>query len=288
MSTGLLEAIRENLGKGIADAVAILPGRVKGVTTHGSDGFGLGLGRLTVTSVDDSGAETNTSFPVQDAQIQMGSLSFNTSLTEIANGWGAAPERVDRIPEKPSTSMLKAMAAPELALNARQEFALQVEDLLGYTPLRKDAGAPSKLRRLLAELEIEAFDQATVDEYKRGMQAHFQALAKQKDEAANDEVLNRINTSADPWGTFQAVASLRLQSTRVTWKPVRLEEYSKPVPTFVLNKCMQIKQRAPDAVFLVDELCENTRMIDPFLVVELGGDRAAIEVWDEPEFEKTL
>jgi hypothetical protein len=80
------------------------------------------------------------------------------------------------VPDKPSTDMLRSMHIPEESGTGRQALAVEVEDLLGYTPLRRDAGAPSKLQRLLVALEIMAFDPATVKAYKEKMQAHFQAL----------------------------------------------------------------------------------------------------------------
>jgi hypothetical protein len=176
------------------------------------------------------------------------------------------------IPDKPSTDMLRALHAPEVTGDSRQALAIEVEDLLGYTPLRKDARAPSKLQRLLAELEIAAFDPATVTAYKDRMLAHFGARAEQK---------------SSHWGVISIID--------VRWRTSSLHAYAKPVPEFVLRKCLQIKKREPAAAFFVDELVEVHRTLDPFLVVTLGGDLplpgadfAHIEVWDEPEFEKTL
>lgn len=173
------------------------------------------------------------------------------------------------IPDKPSTDMLKAMAAPELVEgDSRQALAIEAEDLLGYTPLRKDAGAPTKLQRLLSELEITPFEITTVIEYKDKMHAHFQAKAEERD-----------RKQPNAWVRY---------TTEVKWADVPLASYGKPVPEFVIRKCLEIKKHAPEATFFVDELREERHTLDPFMVVVLGGERAYIEVWDEPEFEKAL
>lgn len=178
--------------------------------------------------------------------------------------------------------MLKHMVSPELVEgDGRQALAIEAEDLLGYTPLRKDAGAPSKLQRLLAALEIEVFEQATVDAYRDKMREHFQARA--------DKQTNAINKrpGLPPWEYYRMTAA---------WTMHPLESYGKPVPEFVIRKCLEIKKHAPEAKFFVDELSVNAVPSDPFMVVSLSVDEvgepsedlAYIEVWDEPEFEKAL
>jgi hypothetical protein len=184
-------------------------------------------------------------------------------------GGGLVARRAAPVPDKPSTDILTAMAAPELVEgDARQALAVEVEDVLGYTPLRRDAKAPSRLQRVLTELQIEAFDPEKVAEYKKKMRLHFQTIED-----------NRL--AKDPFSTTR---------TEVQWHMKSLTGYTKPVPEFVLRKCVTIKQAMPDATFHVDELIETRRNVtfDPFLVVNLGEDQAVIEVWDELEFEKTL
>ncbi len=207
--------------------------------------------------------------------------------------------RAYNVPDKPSTDMLHRLAAPQpLArgadgdIDSRTALAVEVEDLLGYTPLRADVGAPSKLRRLLAELEIEPFDPSTVEAYQMKMQAHFQADADQR-----------------LYMEFGGRADFPYYRTAVSWDMVPLRSYSKPVPEFVLRKAVAIQKHAAaageTAQFFVHELRERQVTLDPFLVVALGepgsypvgasiaaiaaiGDIAHIEVWDEPEFEKAL
>jgi hypothetical protein len=207
-------------------------------------------------------------------------------------------------PDKPSTDMLRAMEMPDEKTDSRTALAIEAEDLLGYTPLRKETGAPSKLQRILFQLDIPIFDIATVDAYKLKMQQHHQAIASAKDKIANDR-FRSPNSNPDFIDGFYVGIS-RQQSTEVSWSMLELKGYDKPIPEFVLRKCAEIKRHAPDANFYVDELRENARTVDPFMVVTLdklefgytfngaivpmkgGADLAYIEVWDEPEFEKTL
>jgi hypothetical protein len=195
------------------------------------------------------------------------------------------------VPDAPSTDMLRPMQIPELDNSTRQALAIEVEDVLGYTPLRKDVGAPSKLQLLLAMLDITAFDPKSVTEYKERMQKHHQ------------QILNTNPKTHDRFFGYNGVLMssdnmwfVRRESF-VAWSMTSLSSYDKPVPEFVLRKCVEIKKQAPEANFWVDELREQQRTIDPFLWVTLGNadpnqvgtvEFAAIEVWGEPEFEKSL
>lgn len=175
------------------------------------------------------------------------------------------------IPAKPATSMLLTADVAEADLsNSRVGLALEVEDLLGYTPLRTDVKAPSRLLRALAELEIDTFKMETVDAYKLQMQQHFHAKAKER----NDE--------------RQRGMSFGWIETDVAWRKVDLGTYKQPVPEHILRKCVQIKKAIPGATFQVDELRDQSRVVDPFMVVTLAGEGAYFEVWDEPKFEESL
>lgn len=188
--------------------------------------------------------------------------------------FGESPAIADTprpVPAKPSTKMLDVIDAPEMDMdNVRVGLAVEVEDLLGYSALRKDVKAPSKLQRILAALEIEVYGDEKVAEYKQKMQAHFQGKADNADRERIQKTRGRG----------------RMTQTVVNWRLVSLSSYKKPVPEHVLRKCVQIKKAAPEATFHVDELVEETRTLDPFMVVRLGEDTAVIEVWDEPTFEE--
>lgn len=69
------------------------------------------------------------------------------------------------------------------------------------------------------------------------------------------------------------------------WHMKAYEEVEKSVPDFVRRKAEQIKVVAPDAVLKVDGLESETRNYDPFLVVELEGQVAYVEVWGEDDKE---
>jgi len=186
-------------------------------------------------------------------------------------GQGIGPSFADKpkpVPAKPTTALLEHIEIPELGSGGRVDLALEVEDLLGYSALRKDAKAPSKLERILQALEIDIYKPEKVLEYKGKMKEHFQAKADNAD---------RLRIQKTGFSKTQTV---------VSWKMVRLDKYTKPVPEHVLRKCVQIKKAAPEAEFYVDELVEETRTLDPFMVVSLGADKAVFEVWDEPEFEE--
>lgn len=176
------------------------------------------------------------------------------------------------VPAKPEASFIKTSAMPEIDMeNDRVSLALEAEDLLGYTPLRKDVKAPTRLQRVLAALDIQILDKDDVGTYKIKMQQHHQAIATNENKS-------------------------RTKIVTVAWKMIPLKEYKKAVPEFVLRKCTQIKREIPEATFLVDELTREERTVDPFMIVSLAGDKktfdvdamAYLEVWLEPEFEKTV
>lgn len=74
------------------------------------------------------------------------------------------------------------------------------------------------------------------------------------------------------------------------WQSVNLKDYTKPVPEFVIRKALQIKEKFPEANFVVHELIKRQYNLngDPFLHVFAGGKEYCIEVWDEPKFEAKL
>lgn len=189
----------------------------------------------------------------QYAQYIRGSCAKRAPMKKVS-----APSRKTLVSEP-------AVAEDDLDLTQpRRLLAIEAEGLLGYTPLLKDAGTPGKLRRALAELEIETLNQDSVDKYKAQMVQHYASHQK----------------LADP-----------------TWRITSLKAYTQPVPEYVLRKACQIKRTLPDAEFYVDQLA-----VDPFLIVSLvplkdfmtnqatralDPEQAAyVEVWDEPKFEK--
>jgi hypothetical protein len=70
------------------------------------------------------------------------------------------------------------------------------------------------------------------------------------------------------------------------WKSKSLTGYVGEVPGFALETAQEVKMRCAEAIFHIEELVENKRVIDPFLVAELGDERYYLEVWDEPSFDQ--
>ena len=190
----------------------------------------------------------------------------------------------------------------------------EAEKLLGYHELKRKVDSPhdqwkhkkwsmnyhwekvcervsaeNHLAEVLAELEIDVLDLDSVNRYK---EAHLQELVKPKHTGRFAWLLNAFEYQEE-----------------YIWQRVSMERYNLPIPSFVVNKAVQIKKRLPKAVFWIEE-CVDRRTIrveDPFLVVDYDGKlhssgRAPhnstygdyvhveryIEVWDEPKFEAGL
>ena len=144
-------------------------------------------------------------------------------------------------------------------------FAKRASEVLGYDVLQtyyEKRGAFSELELALVKLEIEPLNWRDVKRY--------QFERKQEDERADFEERMRYEPKS-----FWMPSSY--------WGERKLEEYKKPVPEFVLNKAMQIKELVPGVTFQVEELAR-----DPFLVAVLGEEKVYIDVWEEPQFEGKL
>ncbi len=180
----------------------------------------------------------------------------------------AEPAFVRQFVPEPSRAMLKRVAieVEEADLVGEdQKLATEAEAVLGYMPLRVAMRLPGTLRRVLAKLEIEVLEEASVDAYKAQMAAHYETAGKMP---------------------------------MPTWRLSPLEHYTQEVPTFVLRKAIEIKRELPAAKFYIDQLA-----IDPFLLVSLTDQpdwmhnrsrtldpemAAYIEVWLEPKFEAEM
>lgn len=128
-------------------------------------------------------------------------------------------------------------------------LASRSHQILGYSFLNKAVKTDRTLARALRKLHIRPYTDASVKEYKDAKQKEVQSKNKY---------------------------------ARVTWEAYNLVGYEKPVPEFVLNKALEIKEEVPDVEFMIEELTIHP---DPFLVAVLGKERYHVEVWDEPKFE---
>lgn len=74
------------------------------------------------------------------------------------------------------------------------------------------------------------------------------------------------------------------------WKSLTLPECEKQkieIPEFAIDTAIKVKERIPAAQLSVEILMSTERLLgDPFLVVEHGGLKYYLEVWDESKFEK--
>jgi hypothetical protein len=168
---------------------------------------------------------------------------------------------------RPSKDILKRFTVTDRNVtDMRAELASEAESLLGYSVLRKRLGMQSPLTQVLLKLEIEPFDGKTVAEYKKQMLAYAQ------NEAARMDVTEGIRPRS--W-----------QARVARWETSDIENYTKPIPEFAIEKALQIKKAFPEVQFEIEEL---TVVPDPFLIAVLGNVRRYIEVWDEPKFGTNL
>lgn len=155
--------------------------------------------------------------------------------------------------------------------NERAKLATRAADLLGYRTLANHmsgqtvlTASEGKLTETLRSMEIEVLDNAAVIRYQ------MEEMGRRTAEKIAEDFRN--------WavGWF----------TSASWGKTELSNYEQPVPEFVLDKALRIKERLPEVVFHVQHL--NEPKADPFLIASAGKEIYYIEAWDEPRFESTL
>lgn len=151
----------------------------------------------------------------------------------------------------------------------RLYLATRAKDVLGYHGLVADVTGevgqlvkPGPLLEGLKELDIELLDTGVVIEYQ------MQEMVR----ATKEKILDG---NLDDWakGYFSEAG----------WTKTALPAYKQPVPEFVLDKAIRIKEKVPDVQFHVQHMREAKA--DPFLVAHLNSEIYYIEAWDEPRFE---
>jgi hypothetical protein len=157
-----------------------------------------------------------------------------------------------------------AVVAPEPTILER------AQEVLGYKPYVQliETSKATALRAKLADLEIEVLNRDDVLRY-------------QAEHAAEEMLGEKFHALLiqDRWGQPWEYLTI--------WKREAIENYSEPIPEFVLNKAVQIKQRVPEVKIFIEHLEFG---LDPFLVVTTGErwkdqETEYIEVWAEPKFE---
>ncbi|MCK5605670.1 hypothetical protein KAR91_27495 [Candidatus Pacearchaeota archaeon] len=70
------------------------------------------------------------------------------------------------------------------------------------------------------------------------------------------------------------------------WDETPISEYGEPIPEFVIDTALQVKQAIPEAEFSIEYFVHRNEN-DPFLSFKVPGvqRRFVVEVWDEPDFE---
>lgn len=149
----------------------------------------------------------------------------------------------------------------------RLYLATRAKDLLGYSGLVADVTGEVAVPKLgpLAEalhtLDIQTLDTSTVIEYQ------MQEMVR----ATREKILGGL----DDWavGYFSEAG----------WSKTSLESYEQPVPEFVLEKAIRLKEKLPEVRFYVQHMRDPKA--DPFLVASYGREIYYVEAWDEPRFE---
>jgi len=60
------------------------------------------------------------------------------------------------------------------------------------------------------------------------------------------------------------------------WQECQIKNYKKPIPDFVLQLAMNLKEKIPATEFTIEEL----RGFQPMLVAKCGGNRYYLEAWN--------
>lgn len=189
--------------------------------------------------------------------------------------------------------------------------------LLDLLQRRKPAAAP--LASLLADLNIEPFDAASVEQYKKEKKEKtFRAILPKnsgQDWRQHHVTYTYSPSIADPEGilalrTLDEIPFLREAQANgwdlrfyqeslgravpiavwLRWHRMSIADavVAGGVPDYVAHKANQILEKAPAAVLEVDALQSKTQSYDPFLVVTLGSEQYYVEVWgdDDKEFQR--
>ena len=184
------------------------------------------------------------------------------------NGNWDAPEDLSKAPHsEPDRKLIPRLGVALLDDEREAALAKAADALLGYNVLRRKLKIPGKLGEVLARLDIEPLNAEAVEKYKADMilWRRTQLLAQ-----------NPVKWNEENYWVV------------VSWRRVALGECKEEVPLFALRKAVQVKKSCPEAILEVDELIEQGKPIDPFLVARLADETYYLEVWKEPKFEETL
>lgn len=169
--------------------------------------------------------------------------------------------------------MALKVAVSDLDAGDQERFSLasRARDVLGYGGLianvTGDVGQmvkPGKLADALRGADIEVLELGMVLDY-------------QLQEASRLTREFILEGNLDDWAAGGYIMS------EARWTKTPLRDYDHPVPEFVLDKALRIKEACPEVEFRIQHL--NQPKTDPFLVAFVGKEIYYIEAWDEPRFE---
>jgi hypothetical protein len=153
----------------------------------------------------------------------------------------------------------------------RLYLATRAKDLLGYDALIADVTGErvvgtktGKLTETMLKLEMSILDTSSVVTYQ------LEELTRRNREVIEE----RFKDWAVGW------------FTAASWQHTELSSYTRPVPEFVLDKAIKIKEALPEVKFYIHHLSDPKA--DPFLIASLGEEIYYVEAWDEPRFERSL
>lgn len=153
----------------------------------------------------------------------------------------------------------------------RLYLATRAKDVLGYSGMIADVTGElgdtvksGKLGEALRGLEIDVLDLGKVLDYQ------MQEMIR----ATREKIVQDLHS----W-----TAGYFLEAG---WQHTELASYSMPVPEFVLDKAIKIKEAVPAVTFYVQHLRDPKA--DPFLIAVLNKEIYYVEAWDEPRFEGRL
>ena len=202
------------------------------------------------------------------------SLQFGTVVDEL----GEDKMNLTDIPRVKVGAVIpkKQVAVLDPVAQERSTLATRASDLLGYRVLAADvSGTPvhtleklGKLGEALLANDIEILDTVSVIRYQH-------EEVRRRTQERTDEMLR--NGELENWVTgWNAGQSFR-------WSHSEIGAYYEPIPEFVLNKAVLLKEAIPEVSLYIIHLDEPKA--DPFLVAKFGKELYFIEVWDEPRFE---
>ena len=172
---------------------------------------------------------------------------------------------------KAGSSIRKTVADFDGLAQERMSLATRAADLLGYQGLAAEMTGgiaitrPGKLAETLNALDIEVLDLGSVLDYQ--MQEMIR-VTREKIEQDN----------LDDWATGYWVDA--------GWGKTPLSDYRQPIPEFVLETAIRIREKLPEVKFHVQHL--HDPKADPFLVASMGKEIYYVAAWDEPRFEGRL